>query len=194
LRRRDLILGSLATTLTTSLDLRSANLSFTSLEAENSPPLRGVSVESPIPVADSDGDTWVSTWADNGHLYSPSNDTSGFHSAPKGNIAFNRIDGNSPLHLDGETINPMAPYGKDGAKGRDGCTWKSSGCACIDGVLYWVIARHQYGEESGDPHRRQTAQNASISSNSAAMAQHHRTSEIMSTRFPTMDFGIVAMT
>ena len=44
----------------------------------------------------------------------------------------------------------------------DGCTWKSSGCAFIDGSLYWVIARHTYGEISGDPHLRQTAGNASV--------------------------------
>jgi hypothetical protein len=124
--------------------------------------LRAVSVGIPIPVAQSEGDTWAPTWAGNGNLYSPSNDTTGFHSAPKANIAFNRIDGTDPLHLGGETVNPMLHYGKESERGPDGCTWKSSGCACIDGVLYWVIARHRYGEESGDAHRRQTAQNASI--------------------------------
>jgi len=39
---------------------------------------------------------------------------------------------------------------------------KSSGCTFIDGVLYWVVARHEYGETSGDPYRRQPAHNASI--------------------------------
>jgi hypothetical protein len=47
-------------------------------------------------------------------------------------------------------------------KGPDGCTWKSSGCTFIDDALYLVVARHKYGETSGDPQRRQTAQNASI--------------------------------
>ena len=28
----------------------------------------------------------------------------------------------------------------------DGCTWKSSGCYAVDYVLYWVVARHKYGE------------------------------------------------
>lgn len=46
--------------------------------------------------------------------------------------------------------------------GADGCTWKSSGCASIDGTLNWVIARHAYGEMSGDPRMRQTAANARI--------------------------------
>ena len=157
-----MICGSILATLSTSLKLQPANLSFASVTDTNNPPLRAVVVEEPIPVADSEGDTWAPAWAGNGHLYSPSNDTTGFHSAPKANIAFNRIEGNNPLHLSGKTINPMATYGKEGERGPDGCTWKSSGCACIDGVLYWVVARHRYGQESGDPHRRQTAQNASI--------------------------------
>ena len=137
--------------LSTSLNLDSENLSFASLATESSRPLRAVSVKAPISVAGSEGDTWAPTWADNGHLYSPSNDSTGFHSAPKANIAFNRIDGSDPRHLGGKTINPMQAYGKESERGPDGCTWKSSGCACIDDVLYWVIARHRYGEESGDP-------------------------------------------
>jgi hypothetical protein len=162
LRRRDLICGSLIASLSSWLNLYARNLSFSSLAAESSLPLRAVSVDAPIAVAGSEGDTWVPTWAQNGQLYSPSNDTTGFHSAPKANIAFNRIDGIRPDHLGGETVNPMPSYGKEAERGPDGCTWKSSGCACIDGVLYWVIARHRYGQESGDPYRRQTAHNASI--------------------------------
>ncbi len=162
MRRRDMIWGSLMATLFTSLKLQSARLSLASLSENDYSPSLTVRVGAPIPVPKSEGDTWTPTWADNGHLYSPSDDTTGFHSAPKANIAFNRIDGTDPLHLGGRTINPMLPYGKESERGADGCTWKSSGCACIDGVLYWVIARHRYGDESGDLHRRQTAQNASI--------------------------------
>ena len=51
---------------------------------------------------------------------------------------------------------------REAERGPDGCTWKSSGCTSLDGVLYWVVARHKYGEDSGDPYRRQPAQNASI--------------------------------
>lgn len=149
-------------TLSSALKLDLANSSFASVASRSSVPLRAVDVGVPVPVADSEGDTWAPAWADHGHLYSPSNDSSGFHSAPKANIAFNRIDGRDPHHLSGKTINSMLPYGKESERGPDGCTWKSSGCVCIDGVLYWVIARHRYGEESGDLHRRQTAQNASI--------------------------------
>ena len=125
-------------------------------------PLRTVRVSGIIPLADNAGDTWVSAWADDDHLYSPSDDTEGFHHATKANIAFNRLDGSDPRTLTGSTVNPMIDYGKASEERSDGCTWKSSGCTSLDGVLYWVVARHRYGETSGDPHRRQTAQNASI--------------------------------
>ena len=32
----------------------------------------------------------------------------------------------------------------------------------MDGAIYWAIARHHYGDDSGDPHKRQTCANASI--------------------------------
>jgi hypothetical protein len=128
----------------------------------SSQPLRSVAVAAPLPVADNEGDTWVAAWGDDGNLYSPSDDTSGFHKAANSNIAFNRIGGADPRSLRGTTVNVMKEYGKGAEEGPDHCTWKSSGCTFLDGALYWVVARHRYGTESGDPHRRQTAQNASI--------------------------------
>lgn len=125
-------------------------------------PVRSVRVGTPVPVAGSQGDTWVAAWAKDGSLYSPSDDTEGFRKAGSANIAFNRIDGEDPLKLSGITVNLMKDYGKMGERGPDHCTWKSSGCYFVDGVAYWVVARHWYGDDSGDPHRRQTAANASI--------------------------------
>ena len=162
LRRREIISGSFLAAVSVAVKLQPSSLKLAAILNGTAQPLRTVTVEAPLPVSDSEGDTWTPTWASNGHLYSPSNDTTGFRGGPKVNIAFNRIDGNDPFHLDGITVNPMLEYGKESERGPDGCTWKSSGCACIDGVLYWVVARHKYGQESGDPHRRQTAQNASI--------------------------------
>jgi hypothetical protein len=124
--------------------------------------IRSVDVGQPIPVADNSGDTWVAAWAENGAVYTPSNDTEGFRRVGLGNLAFNRIDGDDPLKLSGVTVNPMGDYGAANEAGADGCTWKSSGCYAVDGVLYWVVSRHTYGETSGDPNRRQTATNASI--------------------------------
>ncbi len=125
-------------------------------------PRDSIRVDEPIPIADNRGDTWVAAWAADSNVYSPSDDTQGFHQAGSANIAFNRIGGDDIGKLSGATVNVMSDYGKETQQGPDGCTWKSSGCYALDGVLYWVVARHKYGEQSGDPHLRQTAVNASI--------------------------------
>jgi hypothetical protein len=121
-----------------------------------------IRVEAPIPLADNAGDTWVAAWAADGAVYTPSDDTQGFHAATSSNIAFNKVSGDDVRNLRGVTVNPMSDYGKGAQKGPDGCTWKSSGCCCLDGTLYWVVVRHKYGEDTRDPQRRQTAANASI--------------------------------
>jgi hypothetical protein len=121
-----------------------------------------IRVESPIPLADNLGDTWVAAWAAGGTVYTPSDDTKGFHAVANSNIAFNKVIGDDVRTLHGITVNAMKDYGKGGQKGADGCTWKSSGCYCLDGTIYWVVARHKYGEDSADPQRRQPASNASI--------------------------------
>ena len=136
-------------------------LACTVSTAEAATPLV-IHVEDPIPLANNGGDTWVAAWAPDGTVYSPSDDTQGFHAAANSNIAFNKITGDDVRKLRGVTVNPMRDYGQGGQKGPDGCTWKSSGCCCLDGTLYWVVARHKYGEDSGDPRRRQPAANASI--------------------------------
>ena len=143
--------------------LAGATLSADSL-AKAGPHEMPVSVQlrDPVSVPDSHGDTWVAALTEEGDLYSPSDDTFGFGKATDSNIAFNRLDGVNPLRLTGTTINPMSDYGRSTLEGPDGCTWKSSGCTYIDGALYWVVARHKYGERSGDPRMRQTVANASI--------------------------------
>jgi hypothetical protein len=146
----------LALTVTALLSLFSRQGTATAAE------IRSILVGQATPVADNSGDTWVSAWAKDGGVYTPSNDTEGFRKIGSCNLAFNRIDGEEPLRLSGVTINPMGDYGAAGEEGADGCTWKSSGCCAVDGVLYWVVARHKYGEKSGDPTQRQTAANASI--------------------------------
>ncbi len=163
LRRRDLIRASFIALLSsTPLKLRALPWFPAFMSGRKSASLKEVRVGVPVPLSDNAGDTWVATWASDGNLYSPSDDTGGFHKAANANVAFNRIMGDDPLHLSGVTVNPMTEYGKLAELGPDGCNWKSSGCTFIDGVLYLVVARHHYGEDSGDPHHRQTAQNASI--------------------------------
>lgn len=124
--------------------------------------IRSIHLKDAIAVADSHGDTWEPAWADDGNIYSPSNDTHGMHNAADANVAFNRFPGSKPVPRTGTTVNGMQAYGREGQRGADGCTWKSSGCSYIDGALYLVVARHKYGEESGDKFRRQPAANASI--------------------------------
>jgi hypothetical protein len=160
--RRNLISCSFAAALSATLKVQAAGLLPAFFSGAQSHRLRSVRVGTSVPVEDNSGDTWVAAWADDDNLYSPSNDTTGFHKAASANVAFNRISGDDPSHLSGITVNPMQAYGEAGKKGPDGCTWKSSGCTFIDGVLYWVVARHEYGETSGDPYRRQPAHNASI--------------------------------
>jgi hypothetical protein len=135
--------------------------------ADDDPPVRSVTVGVPVPVPNNLGDTWVGAWARDGSLFSPSNDTYGFQNAVYGlrhsaNVAVNRLLGEDPRALSGETVSWLGDYGKVNLEGPDGCTWKSSGFAALDGALYLVVARHKYGEKSGDPQRRQTAVDASI--------------------------------
>jgi hypothetical protein len=128
--------------------------------------IHSVSVDSPLfiasPGTNSGGDTWAPAWTANGTVYSPANDTGGFNNVHGSNINFNRIDGAVPEGLTGFTVNSMIAYGPGGAKGPDNCTWKSGGCLALDGVLYWTIARHKYGEDSGDQFKRQPGHDGSI--------------------------------
>src|ERR1039458_3621915 len=111
--RRNLISCSFAAALSATLKVQAAGLLPAFFSGAQSHRLRSVRVGTSVPVEDNSGDTWVAAWADDDNLYSPSNDTTGFHKAPNANIAFNRIDGRDPLHLGGVTVNSMTEYGKE---------------------------------------------------------------------------------
>ena len=126
-----------------------------------------IKVGKPEPVANNLGDTWVAVSIGD-TIYTPSNDTRGFYRnmskvSFNSNIAFNKIviTDKYPF-ITGTTINQMNDYGKSSQVDADGYNWKSSGCCAVDGAIYWVIARHKYGESSGDSKRRQIASNSSI--------------------------------
>ncbi len=215
--RRDLLAGALGGTMNLTLaDCIAAQTASAALDKKGHA-IGGIRVGAPKIVPDNFGDTWVSTWSDDGHLYTPSNDTTGFQVVERisrvlpnltndqkrqiasdplkffqslpadkqgeqlwydcaSTIAFNRLEGSNPLELKGVTVNTMPAFsqqdhvkevveqlsGQTWRLGADGCTWKSSGCTSVDGALYWVVARHKYGEFSADPQRRQLAMNASI--------------------------------
>lgn len=124
--------------------------------------VKTITVGAPISIPNNRGDTWSPAWTRDGSLYSPLDDGDGFNSERNGNVVFSRIIGDQADKLAGERVNAMLDYGKANEKGPDGCSWKSSGCLALGGVLYLVVARHMYGEESEDANKRQTAQNASI--------------------------------
>jgi hypothetical protein len=121
-----------------------------------------VEVGAPVSIENNRGDTWVPAWTADGEIVSPSNDTAGFARAGSANVAVNRIVGDDPRALTGKTLTLLPEHGRENAEGPDGRSWKSTGCASIDGVLYLFVSRHAYGEKSGDPHRRQTVVDASL--------------------------------
>jgi hypothetical protein len=162
IHRREFLAGSIAASVAASVQGRIRAASWPEAIGESSRPLTAIKVGEATKLPNNSGDTWIAAWAGDDNLYSPSNDTSGFAKSCNANVAFNRIAGSDPLRLSGTTVNPMTDYGKGGQRGRDGCTWKSMGCIWVDGALYLAVSRHLYGEDSADPHRRQTAENASI--------------------------------
>jgi len=109
----------------------------------------------------SNGDTWEAAWADDGDLYVTSDDTTGFDNKVHSNLAYHRLSGDA-VSLKGETVNGMQEYGGFCELGPDHCCWKACGNTCVDGTLYAWVSRHDYGQRSGDPTKRQTASNASL--------------------------------
>jgi hypothetical protein len=124
--------------------------------------------------AQSQGDTWITAWADDGNLYSVSDDTHGFHpNGPGRNLMVHRLSGNNPRHLQAVTVNTMNEYGKETAPmsslgygpiaAKDGRTWKADGITAIDGALYVFVSEHDYPWRNKSlKDNRQTAADSSI--------------------------------
>lgn len=111
---------------------------------------------------DSNGDTGDPFWADDDSLYTFMCDGRGFGKEVM-NLNFNRLGAGDWLSLAGNSVNPMAEYGKGNQKEADGATWKVCGQECIDGVFYGFVARNVYGKDNkGDPLMRQSSFNASL--------------------------------
>ena len=87
-----------------------------------------------------------------------------FASLPEnpGKVAFGKLVGNNPYHLKGTTINEMKDYGFAGQKGPDSASWKTMNTYSVDGVLYMVVTRCLYPEQSGDSKNRHVFRNSSI--------------------------------
>src|SRR5215469_16443674 len=63
-------------------------------------------------IANSAGDEWAPTWADDDVLYTGNDDGSSFGGIKGRSIAFGKLVGSDPFHLVGHTISDMAGYGK----------------------------------------------------------------------------------
>jgi hypothetical protein len=122
------------------------------------------------------GDTWYSTWGDDGNLYVTSDDTLGVDSKCKtagtrhaGNyvfVAIQRISGNDPSLLHVETINCMEDYDvppdplRNSPDNEGAVSWKTTGIDSIDGVLYLALGQDVYQDAFN--RGRETAENATI--------------------------------
>jgi hypothetical protein len=94
--RRDFLVVSLAVSV--SHGIRELNSAHGPVDMPG-PPISAVKVGVPVKLSDNQGDTWAAAWADDGHLYSPSDDTTGFNKSCNSNVAFNRLDGSDPLQM-----------------------------------------------------------------------------------------------
>ncbi|HEY2471518.1 MAG TPA: hypothetical protein VGI45_27260 [Terracidiphilus sp.] len=124
--------------------------------------------------AQSQGDTWITAWADDGNIYSVSDDTSGFElKGPSRNLMVHRLSGDNPRHLQAVTVNRMDEYGKETepmsalgygpSAARDGRAWKADGITAIDGALYVFVSKHDYPWRNRNlKDNRQTAADSSI--------------------------------
>jgi hypothetical protein len=111
-------------------------------------------IGTPIRVPASHGDLWTTAWAEDGNLYTASDDTTGFDRAVSSNLALSRIDGDDPRALHGVTINGMPEYGGWGEVSKiDHAFWKADGLASIDGVLYMTVSRHSGYMDCDFPHQ-----------------------------------------
>jgi hypothetical protein len=114
-----------------------------------------------LQIANSVGDEWAPTWADDGNLYSGNDDGSSFGGISGRSVAFGKLAGDDPYHLVGTTVSDMSGYGATDLK-SDHANWKTMNSYCVDGVLYMFVTRCLYPEQSGDPKNRHVFKNSSI--------------------------------
>jgi hypothetical protein len=107
----------------------------------------------PVRIEGSHGDLWTTAWADDGVLYTASDDTQGFDRACSSNLAISRLDGDDPLALRGTTINAMPEYGSWGEVLEDRAFWKANGLTSVDGSLYLSVSRHSGYMDCDTPHQ-----------------------------------------
>lgn len=136
--------------------------------------ITGVNIGKAINRLDTLGDVWETVWAEDGKLYTISDDSNGVKENASmifdrsdglhTNVTVNVFDGEDVCSLKGRTINHMLDFGLAGSLPpdacTDGCCWKAMGITNVNGKLFISIARHDYGTVSMDYDFRQTSRNA----------------------------------
>src|SRR6476661_2353279 len=94
--RREFLVGSLAASVAGRLGSMRDLPVLAAADDSPSKPITGVKVGTPVKLDNNQGDTWITAWAGDDNLYSPSDDTSGFRKGCNSNVAFNRLEGSDP--------------------------------------------------------------------------------------------------
>jgi hypothetical protein len=141
-------------------------------------------------ITNSVGDEWAPTWADDGNLYTGNDDGSSFGGIPSRSVAFGKLSGDDPFHLTGSTLSDMPGYGENGL-GPDRANWKTMNSYCVNGVLFMLVTRCQYPEQSGDAHHRHIFKNSTIikSTDKGKTWTPSATESYAHPMFPGMRFG-----
>ena len=90
------------------------------------------------------GDSYISTWADDGNIYTTMDDTTGWQAATNSNMAISQLS-NITTSMTGTLVNAMSGFGAAQATGSDGATYKSGGLISVNGTLYCFATRQIYG-------------------------------------------------
>jgi len=98
-------------------------------------------------IANSVGDEWAPTWADDGNLYTGNDDGSSFGGIGVRSVAFGKLVGDDPNNLNGATVSDLGEHGSEPARPDKG-NWKTMNSYCVDGVLYMFVTRCLYPEQS----------------------------------------------
>lgn len=141
-------------------------------------------------IANSHGDEWAPTWADDDDLYTANNDGACFGGMPQRSIAFGNLTGDDPFKLAGTTISDLADYGET-EYATDDANWKTMNSYCVDGILYMFVTRCLYPEKSGDTKNRHVFKNASIikSTNKGVTWTRSAAENFEKPMFPGLRFG-----
>lgn len=95
------------------------------------------------------GDSFATTWADDGNIYVMSDDSHGFQGGSDSNIQFGSLS-TPDTSTTGTTINTFPVFGPNNSAGSDGGTYKANGIISVNGTMYLWVSR-QGTQPSGTP-------------------------------------------